>query len=575
MEPVSALFPAFYLQRRDFPRNYSTDDDLNLCAFYYALQPLISFDPMTGPIRSAASSSTRAVQPPRPPNAWILYRSDKLKSLPPKDPNGPARAQAEVSRLISDMWKRESEAVRLEYERRAEARKAEHQRLYPNYRFQPMKKEDKEKLRESKKLEKERARAQTKRGRSRPAPYATGPIVGGAVAMPLPVPNPQYMSPYGPEVRFGPGGPSPPLSAASSPNDTTSSSDSQVGQEAQSLPQSVAPSAHASPSTDLLALPQGNFPPHQSMLMMPQSYSTMPQAPSSHPNATLPTPVDQQPVAGPSHWQQPQQYAQPQPSGVPVGTLTPEWSNPSLSQPTLDSQNPEDFVNFDIPFQGQSFDEWQQGLEADGLSFTDSMQALLDMTDESGVFSLSNFSPSDLLAHPSGELTLAMGSQLTTPFDDSLFADFDLSAAFLAGSSTSQNTDIAPPEDPVPTAEEIAALITCGQPDASAYTSSNQRHASTFSRGIMAFVDYEAGEGAGQDVAPQVRPHVAQQSHPMPILEQMSTNTQTPSNGQYVPPAGAMYSSTRRVAASWKASYAMQDSPVEQHEAQPWNGSSS
>ncbi|KIJ19098.1 hypothetical protein PAXINDRAFT_70028, partial [Paxillus involutus ATCC 200175] len=98
---------------------------------------------MTGPIRSnpiAGSSRQQPaykVQPPRPPNAWILYRSDKLKDLPPSKER---RAQADVSKLISNLWKNETEQVKLEYERMADARKAEHQRLYPSYRFQPMKK---------------------------------------------------------------------------------------------------------------------------------------------------------------------------------------------------------------------------------------------------------------------------------------------------------------------------------------------------------------------------------------------------------------------------------------------------
>ncbi|KIK98564.1 hypothetical protein PAXRUDRAFT_55546, partial [Paxillus rubicundulus Ve08.2h10] len=98
---------------------------------------------MAGPIRSnpiAGSSRQQPaykVQPPRPPNAWILYRSDRLKELPPSKER---RAQADVSKLISNMWKNEKEEVKLEYERMADAKKAEHQRLYPSYRFQPMKK---------------------------------------------------------------------------------------------------------------------------------------------------------------------------------------------------------------------------------------------------------------------------------------------------------------------------------------------------------------------------------------------------------------------------------------------------
>ncbi|EGN99801.1 hypothetical protein SERLA73DRAFT_18452, partial [Serpula lacrymans var. lacrymans S7.3] len=79
---------------------------------------------------------------PRPPNAWILYRSDKLRSLPPAK-KGESRIQGHVSKIVSYMWNNESEQVRSEYERRADARKAQHQLMYPNYKFQPMKKEEK------------------------------------------------------------------------------------------------------------------------------------------------------------------------------------------------------------------------------------------------------------------------------------------------------------------------------------------------------------------------------------------------------------------------------------------------
>ncbi|KZT26796.1 hypothetical protein NEOLEDRAFT_1062187, partial [Neolentinus lepideus HHB14362 ss-1] len=91
----------------------------------------------------AGPSRTTIVQPPRPPNAWILYRSDKLREMPPVPPGMPRRAQADVSREISQMWKNESEVVRSEYERLAEVRKAQHQNAYPGYRYHPISKAEK------------------------------------------------------------------------------------------------------------------------------------------------------------------------------------------------------------------------------------------------------------------------------------------------------------------------------------------------------------------------------------------------------------------------------------------------
>ncbi|KAF9451290.1 hypothetical protein P691DRAFT_663589, partial [Macrolepiota fuliginosa MF-IS2] len=91
----------------------------------------------------SSRSAPRVVKAPRPPNAWIIYRSDKAHQLPPLEPGQPRRAQAEVSKMISNMWANESEETRQEYERRAEEAKAAHALKYPGYRFKPMKKEEK------------------------------------------------------------------------------------------------------------------------------------------------------------------------------------------------------------------------------------------------------------------------------------------------------------------------------------------------------------------------------------------------------------------------------------------------
>jgi hypothetical protein len=115
----------------------------------------------------------RAGKTPRPPNAWILYRSDKIKAFSAgeeipgideflasrnlklgenketeaeeadgepintclkKTPKKPIEStvrgakglpQAEISRLIAFMWKKENKAVKSKYDRLAEVRKME------------------------------------------------------------------------------------------------------------------------------------------------------------------------------------------------------------------------------------------------------------------------------------------------------------------------------------------------------------------------------------------------------------------------------------------------------------------
>lgn len=74
---------------------------------------------------------------------------DEPRSLPP---------QAEISKLISFMWKNESRAVKKKYERLSDIRRMEHEALYPNYKYQPIRKAEKEKLKVERKREKEALR---------------------------------------------------------------------------------------------------------------------------------------------------------------------------------------------------------------------------------------------------------------------------------------------------------------------------------------------------------------------------------------------------------------------------------
>ena len=122
---------------------------------------------MSGVAKNKAGAGAK---PPRPPNAWIIYRSDKLQSLPPPPLGQPKPTQAEVSKIISAQWRAESEDVRALYDQRAETAKAEHARMYPDYRFAPMKRADRDRIREEKRQAKEQERAGRK-VRARAAPY--------------------------------------------------------------------------------------------------------------------------------------------------------------------------------------------------------------------------------------------------------------------------------------------------------------------------------------------------------------------------------------------------------------------
>ncbi|KAL0563805.1 hypothetical protein V5O48_018258 [Marasmius crinis-equi] len=90
----------------------------------------------------------------RPPNAWILFRSDIARSIAQHEelhPDLPRKTQPQISQEISFLWNTLDPIRKAEYERRAAAKKYEHTLLYPDYRFQPVRKEEKERQKHLKK----------------------------------------------------------------------------------------------------------------------------------------------------------------------------------------------------------------------------------------------------------------------------------------------------------------------------------------------------------------------------------------------------------------------------------------
>jgi len=88
-------------------------------------------------------------RPPRPPNAFILYRRAKQPAILAAHRN---LTNAEISRYISSCWKSESEEERLNWERYADQKKLEHMQAYPNYVYRPNKNKGKnEKRRQARK----------------------------------------------------------------------------------------------------------------------------------------------------------------------------------------------------------------------------------------------------------------------------------------------------------------------------------------------------------------------------------------------------------------------------------------
>ena len=249
---------------------------------------------MAGPLRGERNACPN-LKPPRPRNSWILYRRDQLRLLPRGQ-----LTQADVSQLISKMWREAPEHVHAEYERRAEEEKAEHKRLFPDYRYRPMKKEVKERMKEAKKKSKELER-QEKNPRRR-----TQKIANVSSSSPAPVSQitTSFVDP--PHLRYGPAGPTPPLSVASSPSDASSSP---VPPSGMNIPNPASSSA-LPVAPDLTSMPAAIAP------LVQQPYSLVPEQ-----SLTMPQPIHHVP-----QWQLSQNDE--------VQAIYDPWANSALTQPS-------------------------------------------------------------------------------------------------------------------------------------------------------------------------------------------------------------------------------------------------
>jgi hypothetical protein len=195
---------------------------------------------------------------PRPPNAWILFRSDQIRAYNESVEPGKARLmQSELSSLIAQRWHDADEATTAYYHGLADEAKRKHQEEYPDYIYAPESKADKEARLAREKAEKAAAREAKKEAaraaKRAPLPAsaftnkALGAFAADVARMTTPTTAEQpsagpstHASTPAPESyipaavmnatvfdatrayqRSGPQGPSPPLSLATTPEPTT------------------------------------------------------------------------------------------------------------------------------------------------------------------------------------------------------------------------------------------------------------------------------------------------------------------------------------------------------------------
>ncbi|KAJ3769335.1 hypothetical protein FB446DRAFT_693715, partial [Lentinula raphanica] len=90
-----------------------------------------------------APSSSAAQNIPRPPNAWILYRN-AVSSLPGFKEAYPNIAARNASNIIARLWRAEPPEVRSYWAELAHVKAEEHARTYPEYKYQPRRRNENE-----------------------------------------------------------------------------------------------------------------------------------------------------------------------------------------------------------------------------------------------------------------------------------------------------------------------------------------------------------------------------------------------------------------------------------------------
>jgi len=86
-------------------------------------------------VHTEPSPASRQVQPPRPPNAFILYRSHMHESVRRQNPQ---LTVPEVSKLLGKMWREEADdgEMKTKFRDMAVEERQLHKKLYPDYKQQ-------------------------------------------------------------------------------------------------------------------------------------------------------------------------------------------------------------------------------------------------------------------------------------------------------------------------------------------------------------------------------------------------------------------------------------------------------
>ncbi|CAG8484882.1 8905_t:CDS:2 [Ambispora gerdemannii] len=86
------------------------------------------------PRGGSVSKANKPKKPPRPPNAFILYRRSKQQSIVAANEG---ITNNEVSKQVGEMWHKASADEKSHFQQLADAAKMEHMQKYPEYKYRP------------------------------------------------------------------------------------------------------------------------------------------------------------------------------------------------------------------------------------------------------------------------------------------------------------------------------------------------------------------------------------------------------------------------------------------------------
>jgi len=86
------------------------------------------------PPRGSVTKAQKPKKPPRPPNAFILYRRSKQPDIVARNEG---ISNNEVSKQVGEMWHKEPLEEKMKFQRMADAAKMEHMKKYPEYKYRP------------------------------------------------------------------------------------------------------------------------------------------------------------------------------------------------------------------------------------------------------------------------------------------------------------------------------------------------------------------------------------------------------------------------------------------------------